>query len=148
MNDTPPGWPRIAVSVFYRDPRAAIDWLCRAFGFEAQLVVEGDDGIIHYSEVVYGGGMLMVSGEGGDKPEHALMVSPRAVDGRNTQVLAVFVDDAEAHCAQARAAGAEIFREPEENDYGQEYAVDRSYGARDLEGHMWFFMQRIRNAPR
>jgi uncharacterized glyoxalase superfamily protein PhnB len=144
MKSTPPGWPRISVSVFYRDPKAAIDWLCRAFGFEAQLVVEGDDGAIHYSEVVYGGGMLMVGGEGGDRPGQAQMVSPRTVDGRNTQVLAVFVDDADAHCARARAAGAEIFRELEQNDYGDAYAVDRTYGARDLEGHMWFFMQRLR----
>ena len=28
----------------YRDAPAAIEWLCRAFGFEAQLVVPGTGG--------------------------------------------------------------------------------------------------------
>jgi uncharacterized glyoxalase superfamily protein PhnB len=58
------------------------------------------------------------------------------------------VDDADAHCAQAKAAGARIFREPKEDDYGDEYPVDRTYGAVDPGGHMWFFMQRIRDAKR
>lgn len=82
----------------------------------------------------------------GDRPEHQLMVSPRSLEGRNTQCLAVFVDDVDAHCAQARASGAEIFREPQTSDYGAEYSMDRTYGAKDLEGHLWFFMQRIRTA--
>ena len=34
MKNTPAGWPRISVSLFYDDALAAIDWLCRAFGFE------------------------------------------------------------------------------------------------------------------
>ena len=46
MKPTPSGWPRLSSSVFYDDPRAAIDWLCRAFGFELRLKVEGDDGAI------------------------------------------------------------------------------------------------------
>ncbi len=41
MKPTPSGWPRLSSSVFYDDPRAAIDWLCRAFGFEVRLKVEG-----------------------------------------------------------------------------------------------------------
>jgi len=32
MKPTPPGWPRISAALFYDDPRAAIDWLCEAFG--------------------------------------------------------------------------------------------------------------------
>lgn len=36
--------------------------------------------------------------------------------------MCVFVDDVDAHCAHARAAGAEIFGEPETNDYGAEAA--------------------------
>jgi uncharacterized glyoxalase superfamily protein PhnB len=30
----------------YRDAPVAIEWLCRAFGFEKHLVVPGDDGSI------------------------------------------------------------------------------------------------------
>ena len=70
--------------------------------------------------------------------------SPLAVGGANTQGLAVYVDDADAHCARARAAGAVITVEPATQDYGEGYWVDRSYEARDLEGHHWWFVQRLR----
>jgi uncharacterized glyoxalase superfamily protein PhnB len=37
MRPTPAGWPRLSSSIFYQDAAAAIDWLCRAFGFEVRL---------------------------------------------------------------------------------------------------------------
>jgi uncharacterized glyoxalase superfamily protein PhnB len=46
--------------------------------------------------------------------------------------------DIDAHCAHARAAGAEIMMEPETQFYG-----DRSYRARDPEGHVWTFGQTV-----
>lgn len=145
MKATPRGWPRITNSLFYEDASAAIDWLCRAFGFEVRLKVEGEGGRIDYSELTFGDGLLSVSSVGGDKPEHMQMVSPRSLQGKNTTALCVFVDDVEAHCARARSAGAEIFRELVANDYGEAYPLDRTYGARDCEGHLWFFMQRLRD---
>ena len=54
------------------------------------------------------------------------------------------VDDADAHCERARAAGAVIATEPATQDYGEGYWADRGYEARDLEGHHWWFMQRLR----
>jgi len=56
MREPPRGWPRIASSVFYGEARAAIGWPCRALGFEARLVIEGEGGRIEYSERVLGGG--------------------------------------------------------------------------------------------
>jgi uncharacterized glyoxalase superfamily protein PhnB len=59
------------------------------------------------------------------------------VSGKNTQSVHVQLaedDDIDAHCAQARKAGAEIIQEPETQFYG-----DRSYRARDPEGHIWTF---------
>jgi uncharacterized glyoxalase superfamily protein PhnB len=148
MKPAPKDWPRISTSIFYRDAARAIDWLCRAFGFEVRLKVEGEGGSIVHSELLFGEGLIMVGQEGtGGQPEHAQMVSPLSTGGKNTQVLAVHVEDVDAHCARARAAGAQIFREPVTSDHGAEYSVDRSYGARDFEGHIWFFMQRIRDAP-
>ena len=146
MKNPPAGWPRMSSAIFYTDARAAIDWLCRAFGFEVRLLVEGEGGSIEHCELSFAGGVLMVGQEGHEsRPEHRRMVSPRSTGGRNTQLLGVFVDDVDAHCARARAAGAEIFREPETTDYGAEYAMDRTYGAKDPDGHLWFFMQRIRD---
>jgi uncharacterized glyoxalase superfamily protein PhnB len=144
MKATPAGWPRISAAVFYDDPAAAINWLCDAFGFEVRLKVEGEEGRIEHSELVYGEGLIMVGGAGGDGPGQERMLSPRSVQGGNTQNLCVVVDDVDSHCARARAAGARIFREPETTDYGEEYWTDRTYGAMDPEGHQWFFLQRVR----
>jgi len=145
MKSAPPGWPRISSSVFYEEASTAIDWLCKAFGFEVRLKVEGEAGRIEHSELVFGEGLIMVNQCGpAERPGQEHMQSPRALNGANTQVLCVYVDDVDSHCARARAAGARIFREPETSDYGAEYASDRTYGAADPEGHLWFFMQRIR----
>lgn len=147
MKKTPEGWPRISSALFYDDAAKAIDWLCNAFGFEVRLKVEGEGGRIEHSELVLGEGLVMVGNAGGrpDRPEAQRMQSPRAVNGANTQSLCVFVDDADAHCERARAAGARIIVPPETHDYGEEYWSDRSYQAEDLEGHLWWFMQRVRD---
>lgn len=51
----------------------------------------------------------------------------------------MLVDDVDAHHERARSAGAEIFEEPRDQEYG-----DRRYGARDPEGHEWFFAEQVR----
>ncbi len=83
-------------------------------------------------------------GQTGLQPDRAYQQSPRTVGGANTQSLVIYVDDADAHCERARAAGAEITVEPATQDYGEGYWVDRSYGALDPEGHHWWFLQRLR----
>jgi uncharacterized glyoxalase superfamily protein PhnB len=50
----------------------------------------------------------------------------------------VEVADVDAHCEQARAAGATILRELEEPGIGF-----RIYAAEDPEGHRWMFGQRV-----
>ena len=150
MKPPPPDWPRMSSSLYYRDAAAAIDWLCRAFGFEVRLKVEGDGGRIEHSELIYGGSVIMVGQEGGDLtryPFKAAFKSPRSVGDANTQSIMLYVDDAESHCAVARAAGATIIAEPETHDYGGDYWADRSYGALDVEGHQWWITQRLRNPP-
>ncbi len=150
MKPTPPDWPRMSSSVFYQDAAAAIDWLCKAFGFEVRLRIEGAGGRIEHSELTYGDGLVMVGQEGQDtdaKPWRRAMRSPRSLGGATTQSIMLFVDDADAHCAHARAHGAEIVDEPTTHDYGAEYWCDRSYGALDLEGHMWWITQRLHTAP-
>ena len=148
MRPAPANWPRLSSSVFYRDAAAAIDFLCRAFGFSVRLKVEGEGGRIEHSELTYGEALVMVGQEGGSEPWHALMKSPASLAGANSQSLCIVVDDPDAHCAQARTAGAEIVREPATSDYGEDYDVHRSYGARDPEGHLWFFLTLVREARR
>jgi uncharacterized glyoxalase superfamily protein PhnB len=144
MRDAPEGWPRISSALFYDDAPKAIDWLCRAFGFEVRLKVEGEDGAIVHSELVCGDGVIMVS-TASRKP---FWKSPRSLGGVNTQSLFMYVDDVEAHCARARAAGAEIATELVTSDYGAEWWVDRNYEAIDPEGHHWWFAQRMKSAKK
>jgi uncharacterized glyoxalase superfamily protein PhnB len=147
VKPTPSGWPRFSSAVVYKDAAAAIDWLCAAFGFEIQLKVEGENGRIEHSELKYGDGLLMVAQETPDseRPWKAALRSPPSLDGSTTQSLMFFVDDANAHCAQARSHGARIVEEPTVHDYGDDYWADRSYGAMDPEGHVWWITQRLRS---
>jgi len=127
----------------------AIDWLCRAFGFEVRLKCLGENQELVHSELTYGDGLIMVGGTGRSDPGREqfqkLHKSPQAVSGANTQSLCVYVDDVDAHCAHARKEGATITSEPQTSDYGPEYWADRSYSVLDCEGHHWWFMQRVRN---
>ena len=124
--------PAFASAVFYKDPAAALDWLEKAFGFERFMVITDDGGAIVHSEMRYRGGLIYVGSEWAD-----FTASPETTGGRCTQILHVHIDgDADAHCARAREAGAEILREPEDQFYG-----DRVYQARDPQGHVWTFAQ-------
>ena len=140
MSKTPDGWPRISTCVFYDDAPAAIDFLCRAFGFELRLKVEGEGGRIEYCELIFGEGLVTVS----QSDQDGSGKSPRSLGGANTQRIAVIVDDVDAHCEVARAAGAKILQPPATKDYGDDYWTDRSYRAEDPEGHQWAFWHRIK----
>ncbi len=142
MNPTPEGWPRISSALYYDDAVAAIDWICNAFGFEVRMKVEGEGGKIVHSELAFGDGLIMVADAKGPHPLPSK--SPHSLGGTNTQTLCVFVDDADAHCEHARAAGAQIIDEPATHDYGEDNWADRTYRAVDLEGHHWWFTQRLR----
>ncbi len=149
MKEPPQGWPRISSALFYEDAAKAIDWLCRAFGFEVRLKIEGEGGRIEHSELVFGEGVIMVGSTGGKsaRPVPLPCRSPRSLGGANTQSLTIYVDDVDAHCERARAAGAKIVEKPATQDYGEDYSSFRTYRAEDLEGHQWWFMHEVR-APR
>jgi uncharacterized glyoxalase superfamily protein PhnB len=144
MKPTPPGWPRISSALYYDDASEAIDWLCRAFGFEVRIKVESDDGKVEHSELEYGEGLIMVA-DTSKASKFPQVRSPSQVGGANTQNMMVYVDDAEAHCKRAREAGAVIVSEPKTVDYGEEYWSDRGYECKDIGGHHWWFYQRLRN---
>lgn len=116
-------------SLSYDDAAAAIDWLCLAFGFRRRLVVPGPEASIRHSELSLGAGVIMV---GSARPAEGRL-SPRNLQGLH-QVLSVYVEDPDAHCTRARAAGAAIVQEPAGTSFGA-----RGYLARDPEGHHWFF---------
>jgi len=149
MKPTPPGWPRLSSALFCSDARTAIDWYQRAFGFTVEIIVDAPDGSVSHSEIRYGEAMMMVS-EGSAAQQARFGVvgrAPKEAGGINTQTLLLYVDDVDAHCAKARAAGANVTFELTDNDYGPAYWCDRSYGCVDPDGHLWWFSQRLRNPP-
>jgi uncharacterized glyoxalase superfamily protein PhnB len=121
--------PRIYPCLRYEDAPAAIAWLCRAFGFQELLVVPGPDGTVAHAELRYGPCVVML----GSVKDDAYGASPRTSKAI-TQTISVGLDDPDTHCARAAAAGADVFRPPEDTDYGS-----REYSCRDLEGHVWSF---------
>ncbi|MGJ7901836.1 VOC family protein [Lysobacter sp. 1R34A] len=123
----------IIPSLRYRNAPAAIEWLCRAFGFEKHAVYADGD-TVHHAQLTYGPGMIML-GSVDDRSEWGQrIVQPDEIGGRETQACSVVVSDADEHYAQARAAGAEIVVELADQDYG-----GRAYTCRDLEGRLWWF---------
>ena len=69
---------------------------------------------------------------------------PLSVGGANTETIHVQLEgDIDAHCEQARRAGATIAQEPEDQFYGE-----RTYRAVDPEGHVWTFSMHVRDVTR
>lgn len=133
--------PAVTPCVFYRDPIAAMKWLEAAFGLETVVLLTDAQGNVAYSEMEFLGSQISVGGEWtGSQLGGAAMKSPASLDGAGTQFLRIAMPDGlDAHCAQARAAGARITEEPSDQFYG-----DRTYRAVDPEGHVWNFSQAVR----
>ncbi len=117
----------------YADAASAIEWLCRAFGFEESLVVPGDGGAIAHAQLKFGNGMIMLGSVRAD--EFGQMIKqPEDVGGAETQAPYVIVENVDSHCEQAKSAGATVVMEPEDQPHG-----GRFYSCRDIEGHLWNF---------
>ena len=117
----------------YRDGQAAIDWLCKAFGFKQQLVVPDKSGAIAHAQLVYGNGMIML-GSATNNDFHKLVKSPAESGGIGSQSAYIVVTDVDNHYTKAVAAGAEIVIDIKNEDHG-----GRAYSCRDPEGHIWNF---------
>jgi uncharacterized glyoxalase superfamily protein PhnB len=142
MPESPPEVHQRAVPMIsYENVAAAIDFLVEAFGFSERERYTESDGTVSHAELELDGAIVMLGWPGADYQsparhadvcEHARrwLSVPWVIDG-----VLVYVDDVDRHCEHARASGATILREPEDQPYG------RLYGAADREGHRWMFMQ-------
>jgi uncharacterized glyoxalase superfamily protein PhnB len=113
--------PTVFPTLRYADAPRAIDWLVEALGAERHAVHAGDDGTIRHAELRFGNGIVM------------LCSAPPEGDGTRGSIYVV-VDDPDARFERARAAGAEVVREPQDTDYGS-----REFSIRDPEGNSWHF---------
>lgn len=124
----------VVPTLSYRDAPAMIDWLVRAFGFTKQAVYMDDDVVLHAQLTYRDTGMIMLGSANKDGDWAKLMAQPDEIGGRSTHGVCVIVDDADAHYARAKAAGAAIVIDIADQHYG-----GRGYAARDPEGYVrWF----------
>lgn len=118
----------------YKDASEAIEWLCKAFGFERHLVVPDDKGGIAHAELKFGGGMIMLGSARDD--EFGQLLKP-PVEGNSsvvTNTIYMVVPDVEAHFRRAQSAGATVITPPTAQDFG-----GSNYTCRDPEGYVWAF---------
>ena len=115
----------------YRDAPAAIDWLCKVFGFERHAVYANPDGTIAHAELTLGGGMIIL-GSCIDDAYGRGFSSPDKLDGKETRSAYIVVPNADEVYARAQAAKAAIARPIEDMPYGS-----REFTVRDPEGHSW-----------
>ena len=115
----------------YKDAPAAIDWLCKVFGFERHAVYPGPDNTIGHAELTLGGGMIML-GSGKDDEYGRGFKSPTDLGNIETRSTYIVVPDADAVYARAQAAGGTIVRQLQNTDYGS-----REFSVKDPEGHSW-----------
>jgi len=126
----------LGAGVFYKDPMAALTWLEHAFGFQRSILVTDPSGNLVHSEMRFADAYLIIDSEWSSE-----IASPASVGGKNTQTVYLKLQRGlDEHCERARQAGAEILQEPADQLYG-----DRTYRARDPEGHIWTFLQTVRH---
>lgn len=118
-------YPAVTPFLFYASGDT-FAWLVKAFGFTVRMKHEGPGGVVVHGELGHRDGVIMVGAASKES------TTPQMA-GVRTQSLYLMVDDADAHCAAARAAGAKIIDEPAPA-HGH-----RRYTAEDPEGHRWMF---------
>jgi MerR family transcriptional regulator, thiopeptide resistance regulator len=122
--------PHVVPLLVYRDIEAAHEFLVKAFAFTPGGLERTPDGTVVHGEVHAGTQVIWL---------HRVMEEEdgwlSAEGSPTTGELVVRVEDVDAHCERARAAGAEIEYGPMDQDYGV-----REYGARDLERRRWAFV--------
>jgi uncharacterized glyoxalase superfamily protein PhnB len=135
MATTAPRRPAFIPSIIYKDNRAALKWLQKAFAFEpSEVLTDSKDNIVH-AEMTHDDGVIMIGSEFASWAK-----SPESVGGSNTQRVHVrLTSGIDEHCERARQGGAKIAMEPADQFYG-----DRTYMAIDLEGHHWTFWQAVK----
>jgi MerR family transcriptional regulator, thiopeptide resistance regulator len=120
---------RLIPVLVYEDIAAAHDFLVEAFGFTSGGIHRDADGKPIHAEVRAGDVGIWLHRVAAELK----LASPRSMPAASSGVV-VHVEDVDSHCERARARGAHLDSEPTDMPYGQ-----REYGARDPEGHRWWF---------
>ncbi len=124
---------RASPGMRYRDVDAAIEFLCRAFGFELRSAETNANGNTLYAELSFGSTIIMIAAASGFDLDR-FMKQPGDIGGAETQCCYYVVDDIDAHYARARNAGCEIVIDMQTRPNGAQ-----AFTSRDPEGHLWCF---------
>lgn len=111
------------------DISAEHDFLVEAFGFVSGGIHRTPEGQAVHAEVQSGELVIWLHRVAADLN----LASPNSLPAASSG-LVVHVSDVDAHYAHAKARGAILDSGPQDMPYGE-----REYGARDPEGHRWWF---------
>jgi uncharacterized glyoxalase superfamily protein PhnB len=123
MFDPAKGYPSIVPYLRYRDPNAAVRWLCDVFGFTEAVRFTMRDGTIGHAELVHSRFIVSVG--------YAPQPMP-AEHGCVTSMVLVFVGDVDTTCAHAVAAGGTVISAAKDQPWGLRQAV-----IADPAGYQW-----------
>lgn len=125
-----PAAQRMFPFLYVDDVKTYLEFLHRAFGFETRIYeVDADDPDHVHAETGFADAVVMI----GHASAKWGTSSPRRLPALESGIY-VLVDDVDAHCGRARAAGATVETEPADMPWRH-----RMYTARDPEGHQWYF---------
>ena len=122
----------IIPGLVYNDAPAAIEWLCKAFGFKKHLVVL-DNGVVHHAELTLGKAMVMLGSVKNGNAYSKLVRSPKELEFQSQSPYLV-VDDPDSIYASAKRNCAHMVIDISDKDHG-----GRDFTCADLEGHLWSF---------
>jgi PhnB protein len=122
VSPIPRGFRMVTPYLVAEDGGALIEFAKQAFGAEEAFRAVSPTGV--HGEVTIGDSRLMI---GGGIPGHKF---PSTL---HPNALHVYVEDADAVCQKAVAAGATLIDEPRDQDYGE-----RSGTVKDAAGNFWY----------
>jgi uncharacterized glyoxalase superfamily protein PhnB len=127
--------PSLAPYLFYADVEAAARFMQEAFGFTLIFSSPDPNGGLSHAQLAHGAGVIMLghAGDGGLR----MVKSAGSLPALHAGVY-VYVEDVDAHCGRARAAGMKVLLEPGDQPWG-----DRMYCGVDPEGQFWMFARRL-----
>ncbi|SHH96012.1 VOC family protein [Ferrimonas marina] len=127
----PHGVPTLMPYLMAKDVQQAIDFYHAAFGFELADQPMEENGVLQHAEMTFGEARIMMGREGAWESKAQSPASSGIEQGTG---LYLYCEDVDAHCEQARRAGAEITLEVDNMFWG-----DRMYAVKDNDGYRWSF---------
>ncbi|HEY5792639.1 MAG TPA: VOC family protein [Chthoniobacterales bacterium] len=132
-NPIPTGYENAIPYLCCRNAAELLEFYQQAFGAKEAYRLRMPDGKIGHAEIEIGTARVMLSDE---FPEWGNL-SPKTLGGTGGNVM-IYVEDVDAFCRRAEAAGAQIHMPPTTHFYG-----DRSCKLIDPSGHVWVFATHV-----